>query len=76
MFETTIFALASAPGRGGVAVFRLSGPRACQALQSLTGREPPSPRKAVRVRLGYGGDAIDDGLALLFPAPASFTGEE
>lgn len=76
MSTTTIFALASAPGRGGVAVFRLSGPRAPEALRVLSGRDLPPPRKAARVRLSHGGDAIDDGLALLFPAPASFTGED
>jgi tRNA modification GTPase len=76
MSDRTIFALASAPGRGGVAVFRLSGPRAPQALRLLSGRDLPPARKAVRVRLSHGGDAIDDGLALLFPAPTSFTGED
>ncbi|MEW5727219.1 MAG: tRNA uridine-5-carboxymethylaminomethyl(34) synthesis GTPase MnmE, partial [Pseudomonadota bacterium] len=76
MTDDTIFALASAPGRAGVAVFRLSGPGAGVALRALTGKEPPQPRKAVRARLGHGGDAIDDGLALWFPAPASFTGED
>ncbi|MCR6629485.1 MAG: tRNA uridine-5-carboxymethylaminomethyl(34) synthesis GTPase MnmE [Magnetospirillum sp.] len=76
MSQSTIFALASAPGRGGVAVFRLSGPLAPGALQLLSGRDLPPPRKAARVRLRHGGDDIDDGLALLFPAPASFTGED
>jgi tRNA modification GTPase len=76
MSQPTIFALASAPGRGGVAVFRLSGPGAPKALRLLSGRDLPPPRKAVRVRLAHNGDDIDDGLALLFPAPASFTGED
>jgi tRNA modification GTPase len=76
MNNRTIFALASAPGRGGVAVFRLSGPRAPEALRLLSGRDLPPPRKAVRVRLAHEGDDIDDGLALLFPAPHSFTGED
>lgn len=76
MSMRTIFALASAPGRGGVAVFRLSGPAAPEALRALSGCALPSPRKAQRVRLSHGGEDIDDGLALLFPAPASFTGED
>lgn len=76
MIDHTIFALASAPGRGGVAVFRLSGPRAGEALMALTGRALPPARMAVRVRLTHGGEDIDDGLALYFPAPRSFTGEE
>lgn len=76
MFESTIFALASAPGRGGIAVFRLSGSRATDALSALSGGELPSPRKAIRVRLSHEGEQIDDGLALFFPAPHSFTGED
>ncbi|MBF0323842.1 MAG: tRNA uridine-5-carboxymethylaminomethyl(34) synthesis GTPase MnmE [Alphaproteobacteria bacterium] len=75
IFAPTIFALASAPGRGGVAVFRLSGPLAGPALARLTGSLPPA-RKAVRVRPTHGGEVIDDGLALWFPGPASFTGED
>ena len=74
--DDTIFALASAPGRAGVAVFRLSGPGAGAVLRVLTGAALPQPRKAVRARLSHGGDEIDDGLALWFPAPASFTGED
>lgn len=73
----TIFALASAPGRAGIAVLRLSGPGAGNALHSLTGRIPP-PRVAQRARFRdpAAGETIDDGLALFFPAPRSFTGEE
>ncbi len=67
----TIYALASGAGRAGVAVWRLSGPLAGAALEHLTGRLP-RPRFATRVRLGD----IDDGLALWFPAPHSFTGED
>lgn len=76
MTDDTIFALASAPGRAGVAVFRLSGQRAGAALVALSGKALPLPRKAVRVRLAQAGEDIDDGLALWFPAPASFTGED
>ena len=75
MDGSTIFALASAPGRGGVAVFRLSGPAAGEALFSLTGKRP-HPRHAMRVRVSHDGEAIDEGLALWFPAPHSFTGED
>jgi tRNA modification GTPase len=72
----TIFALASAPGRGGVAVYRLSGPLAGPVLLALGGSSLPPPRRAVRIRLVHDGETIDDGLALWFPAPASFTGED
>jgi tRNA modification GTPase len=73
----TIFALASAPGRAGVAVMRLSGPEAGTALARLAGALPP-PRRAARRRFAdpRTGEAIDDGLALFFPAPHSFTGED
>ena len=77
MKADTIFALASAPGRAGVAVMRLSGPEAGPALARLAGELPP-PRHAARRRFAdpRTGEAIDDGLALFFPGPNSFTGED
>lgn len=73
----TIFALSSAPGRAGVAVFRLSGPDAGQAVEALAGGLPPPRRASLRtVRDPATGEAIDTGLVLWFPAPASFTGED
>lgn len=73
----TIFALASGAGRAGVAVIRLSGPEAGPALAAVSGRALPPERRATRVRLrDGGGEVIDDGLALWFPAPRSFTGED
>lgn len=73
----TIYALASGAGRAGIAVWRLSGPGSAAALRALSGRDLPPPRRAVRAVLTSGdGDPIDDGLALWFPAPASFTGED
>ncbi len=82
---TTIYALASAAGRAGIAVIRISGPKANDALAALTdaGQDaiparPLVPRRAVRARIGdpATGEPIDDGLAIWFPAPASFTGED
>lgn len=74
----TIFALASAPGRAGIAVWRVSGPLAAFAFETLTGHAVPNPRLATRiaVRDPASGEIVDDGLALWFPAPASFTGED
>jgi len=74
----TVFALASGSGRAGVAVLRLSGPEAGDALLRLSGRGTlPPARRAVRVELKDAkGEAIDRGLALWFPGPASFTGED
>jgi len=71
----TIFALASGAGRAGVAVIRLSGPKAGGALQALWGRLP-APRRASLGRLSHGDVEIDRALVLWFPAPASFTGED
>ncbi len=78
MTGDTIFALSSAPGRAGIAVFRLSGPAAGRALRRLAGRGLPPPRRAVRARLRRPdtGETLDDGLCLWFPGPASFTGED
>ncbi len=78
----TIYALASAGGRAGVAVIRVSGSKAGAALAGLarTGGEdaPSQPRRAVRARLldPVTSEPIDDGLVIWFPAPASFTGED
>ena len=75
----TIFALASGAGRAGIAVIRLSGPGAADALVALTpGRDLPAPRMAARRRFRHpqDGRVLDDGLAILFPGPASYTGED
>jgi tRNA modification GTPase len=71
----TIYALASAPGRAGVAVVRVSGPRSGDALAALAGPLPP-PRAATLRSLRRGGEEIDRALILWFPAPHSFTGED
>ncbi len=73
----TIFAPATAPGRAGIAVIRLSGPAAGAAVAALAS-ELPSPRRATRRRLRSpdGGTVLDDALVLWFPGPASYTGED
>ncbi len=78
MDDQTIYALASGAGRCGVAVVRLSGPHALPVLQKLSGRDQLKARYAHRVQLMDPADdeAIDDGLALFFPGPNSFTGED
>jgi tRNA modification GTPase len=71
----TIVAAATPPGRGGIAIVRVSGPAAPQIGQALLGALPP-PRIATRAQFRAGdGSAIDHGLALYFPAPHSYTGE-
>ena len=77
MRRPTIYAPASAAGKAGVAVVRVSGPAAGTALAALGGRLP-EPRFAARARLvdPADGSPIDDALVLWFPGPASFTGED
>ena len=74
----TIFALATAPGRAGVAVVRVSGPASGAALTALTGRPLPRPREATLAKLRdpKTGEVLDDALVLYFTAPRSFTGED
>ena len=75
--EDTIFALSSAPGRAGVAVLRVSGPGAGAALAALAGSCPPARHARLARLVDPGtGTAIDRGLVLWFPGPASFTGED
>jgi len=78
MKPDTIVALASGAGRAGVAVIRLSGPAAGATLQALTARDLPKPRAATREAFcdPRNGVSLDDGLALWFPGPHSFTGED
>ena len=74
---STIFAPATAPGRAGVAVLRISGPGASEVCR-LFGTPLPSPRQAHLALLTHpdSGDVIDEALLLWFPGPASFTGED
>jgi tRNA modification GTPase len=72
----TIAAIATAPGAGGVGIVRLSGPLSLAIAGAIGGRQA-MPRRAQRaVFADAGGEAIDDGLVLAFPAPHSFTGED
>jgi len=71
-----IAAVATAPGRGGVGIVRLSGPGLAPFATRLTGGLP-EPRRATRARfLDEDGAEIDEGLVLFFPAPHSYTGED
>lgn len=74
----TIFALASGRGRAGVAVVRISGPAAGETIRGLAGPKLPEARYAEMhdIKDPKGGELIDRGLILWFPAPNSFTGED
>jgi len=72
----TIYAFATPPGKSGVAVLRISGAAALQALQAL-GAAAPTPRVATLASLHDAfGHVFDRALILYFPAPHSFTGED
>jgi tRNA modification GTPase len=72
----TIAAVASAPGRGAVGVIRVSGPLVPTIAAAILG-VLPAPRQArLSTFLDAQGASVDQGLALYFPAPASYTGED
>lgn len=74
--DSTIAAVATAPGRGGVGVVRVSGKNLLPMAQALCGKTP-LPRVALYADFrDADGQAIDNGLLLFFAAPASFTGED
>src|SRR6516164_1013117 len=76
MEPSTIFALSSGRLPAAIAVVRVSGPRAVEALMALA-RRMPAPREAMLARLrDPDGEAIDDALVLWFPGPRSETGED
>lgn len=72
----TIFAQATAQGRAGVSVVRLSGPSAFEIAQDICGLLPGSHRAAVRNLRDSSGEVIDRALVLPFEGPNSFTGED
>ena len=75
--QTTIAAIATPPGRGGVGVIRLSGPKAYEIAQNLTQKNLPEERMAgFRKFYDVDGSIMDEGIVLCFPNPHSFTGED
>ena len=75
MAADTIVAAATPAGRGGIGIVRLSGPQVPAIARLLLG-ELPSPRHAQRASFrAADGSVLDEGLALYFPTPHSFTGE-
>jgi tRNA modification GTPase len=72
----TIAAIATPPGRGAVGIVRISGPRAAEILNMICGRAVAERRATWTTFSDPTGQPIDQGLALLFRAPRSFTGED
>ncbi len=72
----TIAAIATPPGRGGIGVVRVSGPLSAAIAEAVCSALP-SPRQAAFRRFrASNGETLDQGIALYFPAPRSFTGED
>jgi len=74
--EEIIAAIATAPGRGGIGVVRLSGGGLLPLAEALTGKLPLPRRATLCHFLAADGVAIDHGILLFFPAPHSYTGED
>jgi tRNA modification GTPase len=74
--DDTIAAIATAPGAGAIGIIRIAGP-ACRAIgEAMLGPMPPAREAALRRFVGDDGEVLDQGIALWFPAPASFTGDD
>jgi tRNA modification GTPase len=74
----TIAAIATPPGRGGVGIVRVSGPRAHEVARMVLARDTVLPIRHALFSVFYAADdsEIDEGLVLAFQAPHSFTGED
>ncbi|MGB0662671.1 MAG: tRNA uridine-5-carboxymethylaminomethyl(34) synthesis GTPase MnmE [Pontibacterium sp.] len=74
--QDTIVAQATAPGRAGVGIVRISGPKVKDFAQALLGFEPKPRYAHYGPFLDDNGSTIDEGIGLYFPGPNSFTGED
>ena len=76
MKSDTIVAQATPPGRGGVGILRISGPKAQEVAQAVLGKLPKARFAEYLPFLANDGSTLDEGIALFFPNPHSFTGED
>jgi tRNA modification GTPase len=72
----TIAAVATAAGRGGIGIVRISGPLCAAVAVAVAGKMPPPRRAEYRAFRNAAGEILDRGIALYFPRPASYTGED
>ena len=72
----TIAAIATAPGRGAIGIVRISGKDLAPLGRTLTGSDMEARHPALRPFRAASGETIDEGLAVYFPAPHSYTGED
>jgi tRNA modification GTPase len=74
--DDTIAAIATAPGRGALAIVRLSGPQALAIGRQLVTPFPDQPKFAVLARVSEDGQTLDEAIVVFHRGPASFTGED
>ncbi|SIO16382.1 tRNA modification GTPase trmE [Sulfurivirga caldicuralii] len=74
--QDTIAAIATPPGRGGIGIVRVSGSKAGEIASAVTGRTLKPRYAHYGPFYGEGGQLLDQGIALYFPGPHSFTGED
>ena len=74
--DDTIVARGTPAGRGGIGVVRVSGPKTADISKAILGDVPEPRYAALRDFSDAEGEAIDSGIALFFPSPNSFTGED
>jgi len=72
----TIAAIATAPGRGGIGVVRISGPLVAEVARAVVGKVPSPRHASLGVFRDAQGERIDEGIALYYAAPQSYTGED
>ncbi|AXA33626.1 tRNA uridine-5-carboxymethylaminomethyl(34) synthesis GTPase MnmE [Francisella adeliensis] len=73
--KDTIVAIATPQGNGGIGIIRISGPKALEISNNLT-QKKLSPRYATFSNLFHGDEIIDNGIAIFFESPFSYTGED
>ena len=74
--EKTICAITTAPGRGGVGIIRISGPKVTAIAKQILGFEPTNRLAHACSFLDLDGSIIDTGIAIFFKGPNSYTGED
>ena len=72
----TIAAIATPPGKGGIGIIRISGPLCLTILGSMGLNNPPPRQACFSSFKSSDGQLLDQGLAIYFPGPASYTGED
>jgi len=72
----TIAAIATPPGRGGIGIVRVSGAKVAELARSVLGKVPAARHATLAVARNPRGDALDQGIALYYPAPNSYSGED